>query len=111
MKNINRRQIRKMILKEMNDMGSGVGSFYSTQHGAMWDKLLGIQGLMDELQAVSARLRYIRDIALRCQSGTQEQDTVGGGYVDDQHGFDFYQNIIDRCDMIMNELNYQNFLL
>ena len=104
---LNRKNIRKMILKEMASMGQG--SFYDTTSGAMFDRLLGVQGLMDELEAASIRITRIQEIAERCLSETM-QDSGDFGYVGDQQGYDFFQNMIDRCERIREQLDYQNFL-
>lgn len=104
---LNRKHIRKMILKEMASMGQG--SFYDTSGGAMFDRLLGVQGLMDELEAAGMRISRIQDIAERCLSETYG-DSSEFGYVADQQGYEFFRNIIDQCERISEQLNYQNFL-
>ena len=104
-----RRKIAKMVLKEMRMMPGGeVGSFYNTAAGEMFDKLLGVQGLMDELEEAASNLRRIRNVALQCLSETQV-DAIDG-YVDDQHSFDVFQDMIDQCDMAIRELDYKKFL-
>ena len=104
---LNRKHIRKMILKEMSGMEQG--SFYDTPSGAMFDRLLGVQGLMDELEAASIRIGRIQGIAERCLSETM-QDSGDFGYVGDQQGYDFFKNMIDQCERIREQLDYQKFL-
>ena len=106
---INKALLRKMILKEMRTMpGQGVGSFYKTAAGSMFDKMLGVQGLMDELEEAASNLRRIKNVALQCLSETQV-DAIEG-YVDDQHSFDVFQDMIEQCDRAISELDYQKFL-
>ena len=126
---LTRNLIRKMILQELTIVRSGnpaagasegdplpydtiiddeVGSFYQSDAGKMFGKLLGAQGLIDELEEAASNIRRIRDVATRCQSETQVDAT--DGYVGDQASFDTFQNMIDLCDQILPSLDYLKFL-
>ena len=107
MKKITRKELRKLILNEVKE--EKVGSFYDTSAGAKFDKLLGINGLMDELEEVGSNISRIRDVAVKCQSETNV-DVGGSGYTADQESFDFFQRMIDLCDQIEPLLDYRKFL-
>lgn len=109
---INRSRIRKMILKEMSDMMTGQTErpSYKTDAMSLFGELLGSQGLMDELDEAYSNISRIRDVAVKCQSETQEDSLMGAGYVADQEEFDFFQRMIDLCDEIEPLLDYQKFL-
>ena len=76
----------------------------------LFNELLNSQGLMDELEEAYSNIRRIRDVAVKCQSETQEDDLMGAGYVADQEEFNFFQRMIDLCDEIEPLLDYQKFL-
>lgn len=108
MKKLNRRALRKLILAEVEVKE---GSFYNSAPGAKFDELLGLNGLMDELDEASSNIRRIRDVAEQCKS-LALMDDMGGhyGYVDDQESYDFFQKMIDLCDEVEPLLNHRNFL-
>ena len=106
---ITRKQLRKLILKESKE--ESVGSFYNTEAGARFDKLLGINNLIDELGEAGTNILRIRDVAKECQSLTLMDDKGGHfGHVADQELFDFFQRMIDLCDEIEPLLDYEKFL-
>ena len=102
--------LKKIIMEELESIVAEqeTGSFFRTDGGAKFQDLLGIQGMMDLLEQSSNNINRIKDAATQAQSATTINDEVGS--VGDSKTYDILQNMIDRCNALLSELDYQKFL-
>ena len=113
---INDKVLRKMIKEEISKMTireSYEGSFYDTNGGALFDKLMGLRGMQDALYEAMAAIQKIQDVAQQCQSAEQYYgagDEIGGGFVDEDNNIKTFRHWIDYGDEIIAMLDLNKFL-
>jgi len=102
--------LKKIIMEELESVVTEqeAGSFFRTEGGAKFEELLGIQGMMDLLEESANNIHRIKDAAAEAQSATTVNDEMGS--VGDTKTYNMLQNMVDRCEAILSELDYLKFL-
>ena len=102
--------LKKIIMEELESIVTEEesGSFLRTDGGMKFEKLLGIQGLIDLLEESQGNINRIKDAATQAQSATTINDEVGT--VGDRETYEVLQNMIDRCNALLSEMDYRKFL-
>lgn len=98
--------LKDIILEEMQSImaeaDEEVGSWYKTSAGNLFGQLLGVQGLMDELEEARDPILKIRGIAVECRNEAAD--------VDDRENYEFFDKMEKICDNLLETMQYNVFL-
>ncbi len=107
MKKLTRKQLRRLILTESEE----VGSFYRTTSGAMFGnshfgdpRFTGLTGLMEALDEARGPIYMIRAVAEDCRGAA-----AGGedSYAIDQENYDYFDNMVKICDELLEKMQHE----
>lgn len=108
MKNITRKQLRKLILAEASEYGS----FYRSDAGAMFgNSNFGGDPKFTGLQALEFALEDARDPIYRIQRVAEHCRTVAAGGEDsfavDQEDYQFFDNMVKICNELLERMQVE----